>query len=220
MCGRFTLRTSDAELSRLFHLVFPEDVRPRFNIAPTQSVLAVRQVEAERKAVWLHWGLIPSWAKDSKLAYSTINARSETLVTKPAFRHAFKRKRCLIIADGFYEWEKVDAKTKVPHRFTLSDGSAFAFAGLWERWAPPSGDVVESCTIVTTTANELVSPYHERMPVILPGAAYEPWLDPTLEDVEALTSLLVPFPAAEMKAETVSSVINNARNDVDPRLSD
>ena len=220
MCGRFTLRTPASVLAKQFDLIFENDLSPRFNIAPTQTVLAVRQTTAAgREPAWLRWGLIPSWAKDTKLAASLINARAETLAEKPAFRHAFRRKRCLIVVDGFYEWKTLGPKTKEPYLFTLQDETPFAFAGLWDRWAAPDGSVLESGTIVTTAANELLAPLHERMPVILPPDDYGVWLDPAIDDPHVLLPLLVPFAADRLKSERVSPVINNARNDVDPRLA-
>ena len=219
MCGRFALTTSAAELSKIFGVLF-EDFRPRFNIAPTQTVLAVRRSGANREPAWLSWGLVPSWSKDKKIAFHTINARAETVAEKPAFRHSFKWKRCLILADGFYEWRKVNPQTKEPYLFSLCDESPFAFAGLWDRWTSPAGIVLESCTIITTLANELVAPLHDRMPVILTPNMFDEWLDPAVEDSNRMMPLLTSLPADKMKAEPVSSVINNARNEVDPRSFD
>lgn len=216
MCGRFALRTSPDALSKLFRVMFADGFPPRFNIAPTQTVLAVRELGTNREPVWLHWGLIPSWAKDRKFAAHTINARAETLAEKPAFRHSFHRKRCLIAADGFYEWKKSGTK-KEPFLFMLADESPFAFAGLWDRWNDPNGTAVESCTIITTTANELVAPLHDRMPVILAPPSFDVWLDPAIEDTDHLMPLLSPFAADKMKSEMVSMVVNNARNQDDPR---
>ncbi len=219
MCGRFTLRTPVAQIAEFFQLIrdqfdWPE---PRFNIAPTQSVLAIRRSDAGREPTRLRWGLIPSWAKDMKIGASLINARGETVAEKPAFRTAFRRRRCLIPADGFYEWKR-DGSQKTPYLMTLQDESLFAFAGLWDRWKSPSGGTIESCSVITTTPNELMATLHDRMPVILSPANYHVWLDPSVEDAGALTSLLVPYPADEMRAEQVSTIINNARNEVDPRV--
>jgi putative SOS response-associated peptidase YedK len=219
MCGRFTLRTPAGQIAEFFQLIrdlvdWPE---PRFNVAPTQSVLAIRRGDAGREPTRLRWGLIPSWAKDMKIGASLINARGETAAEKPAFRTAFRRRRCLIPADGFYEWKR-DGSQKTPYLMTMQDESLFAFAGLWDRWKGPSGDVIESCSVITTTPNELMVTLHDRMPVILSPTHYDVWLDPAVGDVGALTSLLVPYPSDEMRAEQVSTVINNARNEVDPRV--
>ena len=219
MCGRFTLRASPAEIAEWFEILrdLSEWERPRFNIAPTQSILAIRSGSDGREAARMRWGLIPSWAKDSKLAASMINARAETVAEKPAFRAAFKRRRCLIPVSGFYEWRR-NGKTKVPYLISLRNAELLAFAGLWEKWKSPEGELVESCTILTTTPNELMATIHDRMPVILKPADYGLWLDPQLEDAGALSTLLVSYPTDEMQAEQVSDVVNNARNEVDPRL--
>ena len=174
-----------------------EVFRPRYNIAPTQCVAVVRLMDGKRQLAMLHWGLIPR-AKDTKLAYSTINARADTVATKPAFRSAFKKRRCLVMADGYYEWQK-DGKAKLPWLYEL--GEPFAFAGLWESWQG-----LESCTIITTDANELASQVHNRMPVILDPADYDGWL--AGEDIP-----LIPFPPERMTARSVSTFVNNARNE-------
>jgi putative SOS response-associated peptidase YedK len=222
MCGRFTLRTPLTVLAQqfLFELGdLPPDVRvvPRYNVAPTQTVLAVRRLEpgGERMPALLHWGLIPSWAKDTNSASSLINARCETLAEKPSFRTALCKRRCLILADGFYEWKK-EGKQKLPYYFQLQEGKPFAFAGLWERWRGPekSAEVpLESCTIVTTTANELCKPFHDRMPVILEPADYDLWLDPSVTECEKLLPILSPLPANEMQTRPVNSRVNNVKND-------
>jgi len=228
MCGRFTLRTPLTLLAQQFLFGLGElpaelKLAPRFNIAPTQTVAAVRQQTAasKRELALLHWGLIPSWAKDAKIASSLINARSETIAEKPAFRTAFARRRCLILADGFYEWKK-EGKQKLPYYFQLAGERPFAFAGLWERWRGPTttvapqddaGPPLESCTIVTTTANELCAPLQDRMPVILEPADYDLWLDPTMTDSQRLLPLLCPFPANEMQIRPVNLRVNNVRND-------
>ncbi|MBI5758349.1 MAG: SOS response-associated peptidase, partial [Planctomycetales bacterium] len=172
MCGRFTLRTPADELSELFSATLRDGLllSPRYNIAPSQLVACVRQPpEGQRELVTLRWGLVPSWAKDAKIGYSLINARSETVANKPAFRSPFRRRRCLIPADGFFEWQAVPgSKTKQPHYITLQGGQPFAFAGLWERWIGPDGNPLESCSIITTEPNELMKTIHNRMPVILP----------------------------------------------------
>ncbi len=220
MCGRFTLRMSARQIAEFFQLMreLVEWNEPRFNIAPTQSVLAVRQLPAGREPALLRWGLIPSWAKDVSQAAKCINARGEELANNRVFRTPFRRSRCLIVADGFYEWDKTNPKKKVPIRFSLSDDSLFAFAGLADRWCGPTGEVIESCSIITTEPNALVQPTHNRMPVILHPADYDRWLNPLNQEVAALQPLLVPFPADAMRAERVSDAINNAKNDVDPCL--
>lgn len=220
MCGRFTLRTAARQIAEFFQLMsgLVQWDDPRFNIAPTQSVLAIRRLAAGREPTLLRWGLIPSWAKDASMAAKCINARGEELANNRVFRTPFRRSRCLIVADGFYEWDKTNPKKKVPIRFSLSDDSLFAFAGLADRWSGPAGEVVESCSVITTEPNALVQPTHNRMPVILHPADYDRWLDPQNQEVAALQPLLVPFPAEAMRAERVSDAINNAKNDVDPRL--
>ena len=217
MCGRFTLRAPTSRIADFFGITIPDLWQPRFNIAPTQWIPAVRCEGSSRQLINLHWGLIPAWAKEQRIGASMINARAETVAEKPAFRTAFRRRRCLIPGDGFYEWQKVDTKTKVPHLFEMSDESPFAFAGLWDRWQSPDGRTIESCSIITTEANSLVAVVHDRMPVILKESLYDAWLDSALDDPDQLMPMLAPFPASRMKATQVSTVINNARNDEDPR---
>lgn len=176
----------------------------RFNVAPTQDIPIVRQTEAGRELAIVRWGLIPSWSKDAKSGPLLINARSETAAEKPAFRSAFKSRRCLIPADGFYEWKKIGNK-KQPYHFRLTDGHLLAFAGLWERWKE-----IESCTIFTTAANELSGQFHDRMPAILSPNDYAEWLDPQSKEPG---KLLTPFPASEMEAVAVNPIVNNARNE-------
>lgn len=212
MCGRFTLRTPARDVARAFGLDLLDDWPPRYNVAPTQSVAAVRQPAGEqRQLVFLHWGLVPSWADDPTIGNRMINARAETLATKPAFRKAFRQRRCLIPSDGFYEWQQ-QGRQKQPYYFTLADGGLFALAGLWERWEK-NALVIESCTIITTAANSLVAPLHDRMPVILPPDDYGLWLDANVEDVERLQSLLRPLSAEAMRARPVSTLVNSPRND-------
>lgn len=211
MCGRFTLHTSGADLAAIFGLSKVLDVPARYNIAPTQGILTLHAADdGALEPVTMRWGLIPSWAKDAKIASSTINAKAETVATKPAFRSAFKRRRCLIPADGFYEWQKLDpaGKQKQPFHVTMKDGSPFAFAGLWEFWQSPDGPV-ESCTVITTEPNELMESIHNRMPVILPREKYSAWLDLGNADAQ---SLLVPFPADQMAATKVGKAVGNVKN--------
>jgi putative SOS response-associated peptidase YedK len=213
MCGRFTRTAATKEtLADLFQLADPQSLLPLFNIAPTQPVAVVRLVPGghERELVPLRWGLIPSWADDPKIGYRLINARSETAATKPSFRSAFKSRRCLIAADGYFEWQKRDGH-KQPWYFRLKGGPLFAFAGLWERWSPPDGEAVESCTILTTTANALARPVHDRMPVLVDPADFGVWLDPA-EKPDAVQALLRPFPPEAMEAYPVGTFVNNPRN--------
>ena len=213
MCGRFTLRTPPVDLVEVFDLLREPMWVSRFNIAPSQSVLAIRAGEGGRESALLTWGLIPSWAKDPKVGSRMINARSETVATKPSFRAAFKRRRCLIAADGFYEWQKTDGKTKQPYFIGLEDHRPFAFAGLWEHWEAADGSTILTCTIITTTANSLLEGIHDRMPVILAPDDYGCWLDPKIEGGDKLEALLRPFDASAMRRYPVSTVVNNPRHD-------
>lgn len=218
MCGRFTLTASGQVLMEELGLIsIPEDYRPRYNVAPGQLILAARDGDAGRKGAMLKWGLVPSWAKDPSIGYKMINARSETVAEKPSFRRAFDQRRCIIPADGFYEWRK-DGKQKIPMRFRLRDGRPFAFAGLWEAWRPPDGEgeTLFTCTILTTAANELVQPVHDRMPVILAQESLDLWLDRDVPG-EGVVSLLRPYPAREMEAYEVSPRVNSVANE-DPEL--
>ena len=222
MCGRFTQRLSWAELHELMDLIGPpRNLRPRYNVAPSQDVAVVRAADGGRNLSMLRWGLIPAWAKDPAIGYRLINARSETVAEKPSFRSAYRRRRCLIPADGFYEWQRL-GKIRQPWLFGLRDGAPFAFAGLWERWTVPegaaltgslaelgAGDPVETCTILTTAANETVAPVHGRMPVILPRDACDPWL--AGDDVS-----LAPYAPDAMTAHPVSTQVNRPAND-EPR---
>jgi putative SOS response-associated peptidase YedK len=214
MCGRYNILAYPEALLEHFGVEQPPgiDLKPRYNVAPSQDVPAIRQHDSSRELVLLHWGLIPFWAKDEKLKYSTINAKAETIAQKPAFRDAFKKRRCLIPASGFYEWRQ-EKGHKQPYNIRLKDEPVFAFAGLWEHWENPEGKVIESCSIIVTEANELIRPIHDRMPVILADADYTTWLDPTESTQSTLTSLLKPYPASEMELYPVSTAVNNPRND-------
>jgi len=212
MCGRFTLASPGRTIAEAFELASAPELRARYNIAPTQDVAAVRAGGVGRELAMLRWGLIPSWAKDAEIGARMINARGETVAEKPSFRAPLRSRRCLIVADGFYEWKRVGAG-KQPYHVRMADGRPFAFAGLWDRWAPAAGEVVESCTIVTTAPNELMAPIHDRMPVILPPAAQAVWLDPGCRESERLQELLQPFDASAMVAFPVSPRVNNPRND-------
>jgi putative SOS response-associated peptidase YedK len=196
-------------LAELFGVPAAE-IPPRYNIAPTQEVTAVRAAGAGRELVNLRWGLIPSWAKDKSIGYKLINARADTVAGKPSFRSAFKNRRCLIPADGFFEWKKLGAK-KQPSFVTLRDGGPFAFAGLWERWHGSDGDI-QSCSSVTTDANELMRPLHDRMPVILDPSDYAAWLDQAPRPKVELLPLLKPFPSDALQAVPVSTMVNSPRN--------
>jgi putative SOS response-associated peptidase YedK len=223
MCGRFTLTDPDQDLAVQFNLPQIPDLKPRYNIAPTQPVAAVRAAKdavptdagVARELVLLRWGLIPFWTKDPTIGARMINARSETVAEKPAFRAAFKRRRCLVVADGFYEWQKQNGG-KQPFFIRLQDGRPFAFAGLWEHWAGADGSVIESCTLLTTEPNDLLRPLHNRMPVILLPRDYDLWLDPEMQKPGLLMPLLGSYPASEMEAYPVSRWVNKPQND-DPR---
>ena len=174
----------------------------------------IRQDGKSRQLSLMRWGLVPTWSKDPKAGPPLINARSETIATKPSFRTAFKRRRCLIPADGFYEWQKkADSKTKIPHYIRMAKDRAFAFAGLWETWHGTDGSALDSCTIVTTEANDLMRPLHDRMPVILPEESFAQWLDPKNENVPELEALLRPYSAVEMTAFPISTLVNSPRNE-------
>jgi putative SOS response-associated peptidase YedK len=213
MCGRFTLKTNQQLLTEAFaDFTPPRELLPRYNIAPSQPVAVVAN-NGHKTVDFFVWGLIPSWAKDPKIGNRLINARSETLAEKPSFRSAYRRRRCLILADGFYEWQKNSDKSKTPIYIQLKTGLPFAFAGLWEQWFSPHGDQVLSCTIITTGPNELMAPIHNRMPVILPPEAYDHWLAPEEQRPQELQPLLKPFPAGLMTTYPVSTFVNNPRND-------
>jgi len=213
MCGRFTLTIEAADLQEDFGLnSVPKDWQSRFNIAPSQSILAITK-DDELKAEWLHWGLIPSWAKDPAIGNRLINARSESLAEKPSFRSALSRRRCLILADGFFEWQHQADKrvSSRPFYFRRADSRPFAFAGLWEVWHKPEGGEIRSCTIITCNANELVAPVHDRMPVMLSGDKAREWLEN--KPIPELQKLLVPYPAQWMVANPVSKAVNDPKQD-------
>jgi putative SOS response-associated peptidase YedK len=219
MCGRFTLRAAASVVAEQFAVLEVPPFAPRFNIAPSQPVpvvrLAPRQPEPQRQFTWLRWGLIPGWAKDPAVGSRMINARAETAAEKPAYRAALRRRRCLVAADGFYEWQRTGGH-KQPYFIHMHDDRPFAFAGLWERWEGPDRDAIESCAVLTTQPNELMRPIHNRMPVVLDQADYQPWLDPVVQKPEELAPLLRPYTSEAMVADPVSTWVNNPRND-DPR---
>jgi putative SOS response-associated peptidase YedK len=212
MCGRFARIVSDKKLREKYRLKEATLLKDSYNIAPSQPVAAVRATDRGNELVLLKWGLIPSWSKDAKIGQKLANARSETVAEKPSFRSAFKQRRCLIPASGFYEWMKQGTGRKQPFFISPRDGELFSFAGLWECWHDPEGEEVQSCTILTTTANEVMQPIHERMPVILGPSAEEQWLDPRAS-ADALRSLLVPYRSAGMEARPVGLWVNNPKND-------
>ena len=215
MCGRFTLTVDPADLQEVFNWVDfgNASYTPRFNIAPTQPIAVVANT-GENKLDFFSWGLVPFWAKDPSIGSRMINARSETLAEKPSFRNAYKRRRCLVLADGFFEWQKIPGqKTKIPTYIQMKDQKPFAFAGLWEEWNSADGSQILSATIITTSPNELMAPIHNRMPVILPPSSYEQWLEPGEIDSQNLNPLLQPYDANQMTAFPVSTLVNNPRHD-------
>ena len=213
MCGRFTLTADVSTLQESFPFVeMPQGMQPHFNIAPTQPVAVVPN-DGRNRLDFFVWGLIPSWAKDPDIGSRLINARAETLLEKPSFRTAFRRRRCLVLADGFYGWKQVE-RGKTPMYIRLASGKPFAFAGLWESWNAPDGSNVLSCTIITTQPNRLIEKIHNRMPVILSESAYSTWLEPGEADSKRLSALLTPFPAEELMAYPVSTLVNSPENDL------
>ena len=214
MCGRFTLFEADTILSKDFGAPISFELQPRYNIAPTQQILAVRHSIGRegREAVLLRWGLIPHWAKDTSIGTRMINARAETVGEKPAFRSAFRSRRCLVPSSGFYEW-KMEERRKQPYFIRPRGRTSFAFAGLWEMWQGPEGSVVESCTLITTESNELISKIHDRMPVILPPSDYTLWLDPGISDGRRLIPLLKQYPTNELELFPVGAIVNNPKVD-------
>ena len=215
MRGRYRLSRRKQIIEEHFDcLSGDEDWTPRYNVAPTQPVPVIRQNPREpaRQLSQLRWGLIPSWAKDPSVAAQMINARSETAATKPVFRDALKSRRCLIPADGFYEWMRT-GKTRQPYCFEVNNGELFAFAGLWDRWKDPNGNWIRTCSILTTTPNAVTSNVHDRMPVILDPENYDLWLDPGMNNTDAVCDLLQPFDARRMRCYPVSTRINHAATD-------
>ena len=214
MCGRFAFFSPHEAVSRLFGVPDAPAVEPRYNIAPTQSVAAVREAgePAGRELAMLYWGLVPSWAKERSIGARMINARAETLAEKPSFRVGFRRRRCLVLADGYYEWQRSGGR-KQPFFIRLASGEPFAMAAIWERWTDRvSGEALESCAIVTTAAAASVAQIHDRMPVILPPASHPQWLDTRSQAVETLEPLLQPCHAPLLTSHPVSLRVNNARN--------
>ncbi len=212
MCGRFTRISLLEDIIEAFDVAENGcDLGASYNIAPTQPIAVIQEASGIRRLVTLRWGLIPSWAKDSAIGNKMINARAETLAQKPSFRQAFKKRRCLIVADGFYEWQKRGG-AKIPLYIRLKSGEPFGFAGLYEYWTSPEGTSIGTCAIITTEANELMRPIHNRMPVILPKERHALWLDPTIEDDTLLLPLLQPLASDEMEAYEVSRIANSPKN--------
>ncbi len=207
MCGRFYLLDLFGLLMR-FKLKLSPKIKPRYNIAPTQDIVAVIN-DGGYRVVHFRWGLIPFWSK--KIVSGMINARAETVEKKPSFKHSLQSKRCLIPANGFYEWKK-EGNRKKPHRIFLKDETAFSFAGLWDSWISPKGESINSCTIITTSANALIEPIHNRMPVILSEDAEKVWLNKNA-DIATLKGMLNPYPPELMKSHEISTTVNNPRND-------
>jgi putative SOS response-associated peptidase YedK len=221
MCGRFTITVTLEEL--IAHYLIDDSkiatLKPNYNVAPMHNVPAVIASDAGKRLGELRWGLVPFWAKDEKIGSKMINARAETVADKPAFKRLLKTKRCIIPADGFYEWKK-DGTSKQPYRILMSDGSLFSFAGLYDTWEDPEGKKLSTCTIITTTPNSLMEDIHDRMPVILRPEDEADWLGRDNDDVESLLKLLKPYDAAKMRAYKVPSAVGNVRNNSKDLLED
>jgi putative SOS response-associated peptidase YedK len=223
MCGRFTQTSSSSEIAKAFNLDSIPAIEPKYNIAPTQQVATIlrpnqksdcarRSGKANRHFQMLRWGLIPSWAKEKSIGAKLINARAETVAEKPSFKNAFRHSRCLIIADGFYEWKRLE-NGKQPFYIQQTDCLPFAFAGLWSTWQSPDGEAISTCAIITTEANEIMMPIHDRMPVILNSTDYDLWLDPTIQKPELLKPFLRAIDSNKLKAYPVSTKVNSPRHD-------
>ncbi len=222
MCGRFTQKAPWEKVKKEFTVKTSESnlFTPRYNIAPMQIIPVVRDAASERVIQALKWGLVPSWAKDAAIGNRMINARAETLTEKPSFREAFSKRRCLIPTSGFYEWKKTGSGAKQPFYFYLKEKDVFGFAGLWEEWLDrDSGELLETFTIITTEANDVLKPVHDRMPVIIKAENYDQWLDPKVKNTEKLEKLLAPYPAGEMDSHTVSKAVNSPTAD-SPELTE
>jgi putative SOS response-associated peptidase YedK len=211
MCGRFSLATGQSILQEQFECILNDELIYRYNIAPSQNILVIGSNGHGRVGTSMRWGLVPPWSKDPKIGYKMINARAETLEEKVSFKQPFRKKRCLILSDGFYEWKKQD-KEKQPFRFIMKDRRPFAFAGLWEQWNQGEKPLY-TCTIITTSPNELTKDVHDRMPVILPPTSYDRWLNRDFNNTAELKSMLVPFDPDLMDAYPVSSIVNSPKND-------
>ena len=209
MCGRYALASPPEVITARFNLLWVRDVQPHYNIAPSQMIPVVRATDKGRELALVKWGLIPSWSRDASIGTKLINARAETLADKPSFRNAFRRRHCLVPADAFYEWKAIGGR-KQPYSIRMADRSVFGMAGLWEHWTDPAGETIETCTIITVDANELVGELHDRMPVIIDPDDYSAWLDPTSPKAQ---ELLKPFPSELMSYYPVSTRVNSVRND-------
>jgi len=214
MCGRYTLTSVERAVAALFPDLLPPDDQPHYNIAPSQDIWAVIN-EPQKTLAHLKWGLVPFWADDPKIGNRMINARAETVAQKPGFREAFAQRRCLVLADGFYEWRKEPSGRKTPMYIRLKGARPFAFAGVWERWKDPQGQELKTCSIITTNSNDLVRPIHDRMPAIIPPAAFDEWLS-RKHDPQKAQELLKPYPPEEMEAYPVSPMVNKPSVD-DPK---
>ena len=210
MCGRFTLHTPTAQIEEAFHLNSGLELKPRYNITPSQDIPVIRDTETGREMAMARWGLIPSWSKESKTKYSTINARIESVAEKPTYRTPFKRRRCLIPADGFYEWKVINGN-KIPHHIRMRDRGVFAFAGLWDRWEG-EGQTLDSCSIIVMPANEVMKPIHERMPAIIAPAHFGLWLDTRVTDKQEIMQYLTSAPSSQLSAYPVSTRVNSPKN--------
>jgi putative SOS response-associated peptidase YedK len=213
MCGRFSLHAPESRIREAFNLEHTEPLglEPRYNIAPSQQIPIIRDTGTGRELVMARWGLIPGWSRESTSKYSTINARIESVAEKPSYRTPFKRRRCLIPADGFYEWKQV-AGNKVPHHIRLKDGKIFALAGLWDLWEGEDG-TIESCTIIVMPSNEVMKPIHERMPAIIAPAEYDGWLDARITDKQEIMQYLTSAPSSQLTAYPVTTRVNVPRHD-------
>ena len=212
MCGRYNLISNLTVLGERFQFDATQlTLESAYNVAPTQNVLTVVGGES-RRAGFMRWGLIPFWAKNHSIGSRMINARAETVADKPSFRESFRRRRCLVLADGFYEWQRT-ASGKRPMSIAMRSGEPFAFAGIWSVWKDPDGNSIPTCAIITTSANELLRPIHHRMPVILPRDMEGVWLDRSIEDPNPLRSVLSPYPEDAMEAYEVSTLVNSVAND-------
>ncbi|MFK7928635.1 MAG: SOS response-associated peptidase [Myxococcota bacterium] len=212
VCGRVSMLATPELILQLFGVTTVPEFEPMYNTAPTDPVLTVRaDGGGARSASFMRWGLVPSWAKDAKIGNRLFNARSETAHSKPSFRSPFRKRRCLVLTDGFYEWQR-QRKEKLPWRILHHDGQPFALAGLWERWSPPEGAPIETATVLTMPANPFIAEIHDRMPLILPASAWADWLDPSNTDSNAIKSLIQPYPPEKLSRYRVSTVVNNSRN--------
>lgn len=215
MCGRFTIFANFTDIMNRFDIeagIQEELYKPSYNVAPSNSVLSVINDGSKNRLGYLRWGLVPPWAKDEKIGFKMINARAETLTEKSSFRNAYQKRRCLVLADSFYEWKLNNDKSKIPMRIKLKSDELFAMAGLWERWNSPEGESIFTCTIITTSANKLIKDIHDRMPVILKPEDEKTWLDPTIHNPNELNHILKPLSEKVMEAYEVSSLVNSPKN--------